>query len=242
MGKWQVIGAITVLVLAIGAWRVVSYEHERNAPVATKQPERRVLTDDESVVPKRMFINSLKSARELDGKPVWSKTGYEIPYYAYTSGKIHFAKEEGRLPPAQQLIVKTFVEATAPTDWTSSIVRGDKNAFVVFTEPGRVGEFAAPVATLSSGNDNWECDDLFYYQDPKTLYHWTPDVWHAVEQHTPVKGMSELQTAMAVGNLQQSDSKDVGNRTVSYTTVDQGQTHKFHVTFSGDKATSVSSQ
>jgi hypothetical protein len=54
--------------------------------------------------------------------------------------------------------------------------------------------------------------------------------------------MSELQTTMALGNLQQSDSKDLGDRTVKYTTVDQGQTRHFSVSFSGNKATSVTSQ
>jgi hypothetical protein len=67
-------------------------------------------------------------------------------------------------------------------------------------------------------------------------------VWQAVAQHTARQGMSELQTTMALGNLQQSDSKDLGNRTVKYTTVDQGQTHHFSVSFAGNKATSVSSQ
>jgi len=54
--------------------------------------------------------------------------------------------------------------------------------------------------------------------------------------------MSEKQTTMALGNLQQSDSKDPGNRTVKYTTLDQGQTRHLAVSFSGNKATSVSSQ
>ena len=58
-------------------------------------------------------------------------------------------------------------------------------------------------------------------------------------QHTAKQGMSEFQTTMALGNLQQSDSKNFGNRTVKYTTADQGQTHHFSVTFSGDKATSI---
>ena len=61
-------------------------------------------------------------------------------------------------------------------------------------------------------------------------------------QHTAKQGMSEKQTTMALGNLQQSDSKDFGNRTVKYTTVDQGQTHHFSVSLSGNKATSVTSQ
>jgi hypothetical protein len=54
--------------------------------------------------------------------------------------------------------------------------------------------------------------------------------------------MSEFQTTMALGNLQQSDSKNFGNRTVKYVTADQGQTRHFSVAFSGDKATSVNSQ
>ena len=243
MKKWQVFGAITVVVLLIAAWRVVSYERERNQPgVASNKPAQRQLTDDEMVVPKRMFIDSLKSARALNGKSIWMKTGYTVPYYAYRTGRIDFAHETGRLPPAQELQVKDFVEATTPPDWVSSIPRGPKNAFVVFTEPGRPGEFAAPVATLNGADSTWACDDIFFYEDPKTLYHWPAEVWQAVAQHTAKQGMSEMQATMALGNLQQSESKDPGNRTVNYTTIDQGQTHRYGVTFSGDKATSVSSQ
>jgi hypothetical protein len=67
-------------------------------------------------------------------------------------------------------------------------------------------------------------------------------VWQAATQHTAKQGMSEFQTTMALGNLQQSDSKNYGNRTVKYVTVDQGKTRHFSVAFSDDKATSVSSQ
>ena len=242
MKKWQVVGAVTLVVLLVAVWRILSYERERNQPVATHQPARRELTEDQMVVPKKMFIDSLKSAKELDGKSVWMKTGYTLPYYAYRTGRVVFAHEEGRLPPAQELQVKDFVQVTAPPDWLSSIPRGPHNAFVVFTEPGRTGEFAAPVATVDGENSSWQCDDIIFYQDPKTLYHWSADVWQAVGQHTAKQGMSEMQATMALGNLQQSGSKDPGNRTVSYTTIDQGQTHHFSVTFADDKATSVSSQ
>lgn len=242
MKTWQVIGAITLVVLAVAAWRILSYERERNQPVATNQTARRELTEDQMVLPKKMFIDSLKSAKELDGKSVWMKTGYTLPYYAYRTGRVVFAHEEGRLPPAQELQVKDFVQVIAPPDWVSSIPRGPHNAFVVFTESGRTGEFAAPVAIIDGENSTWQCDDIFFYQDPKTLYHWPADVWQAVAQHTAKQGMSEMQATMALGNLQQSGSKDPGNRTVSYTTIDQGQTHHYSVTFADDKATSVSSQ
>ncbi len=39
MKNWRIIGAITLLVLAIAAWRIISYERERNAPgVAINKP------------------------------------------------------------------------------------------------------------------------------------------------------------------------------------------------------------
>ncbi|HEY3988825.1 MAG TPA: hypothetical protein VGM02_05965 [Acidobacteriaceae bacterium] len=242
MKQWKIIGAITLVVLAIAAWRIVSYERERNAPgVAVNKPAEQPLSDDQMVVPRQMFIDSLKSARVLNGKSVWMKTGYTVIYYPYRGGRVAFAEPAGWLPPAQELQVKDFVEVTTPRDWVSSIPRGPKNVFVVFTEPDRSGTFAAPVASLDGPNSNWACDDIFFYQDPKSLYHWAPDIWQAVSQHTAKKGMSEFQATMALGNIQQSDSKDYGNRTVKYTTADQGQTHHFSVAFSGDKATSVSS-
>jgi hypothetical protein len=243
MKNWQIIGAITLLVLAIAAWRIISYEHERDAPgVVLNKPARQKISDDQLVFVRHMLIDSIKSARVLNGKSVWMKTGYTLPYYLYSTGRIAFSRPMGWLPPAQELQVKDFVAVTTPSDWASSIPRGTKNVFVVFTEPEQSGEFAAPVASLDGANSNWACDDIFFYDDPKMLYHWPAEVWQAVAQHTGKQGMSEFQTTMALGNLQQSDSKDYGNRTVKYVTVDQGNTRHFSVDFAGDKATSVSSQ
>jgi hypothetical protein len=243
MKTWKIIGAITLVVLAIATWRVISYERERNRPAVTvnKAPER-PMSADQLVYVKHMLIDSVKSARVLNGKSVWMKTGYTLVYYPYRTGRVVFTQPAGWLPPTQQLQVKDFVEVTTPRDWVSSIPRGPKNAFVVFTEPGRDGEFAAPVASLDGANSTWACDDIFFYDDPKTLYHWPADVWQAVSQHTAKQGMSEFQTTMALGNLQQSDSKNFGNRTVAYAMVDEGKTRHVSVAFSGDKATSVSSQ
>jgi hypothetical protein len=242
MKNWKIIGAITLLVLAIAAWRIISYERERNAQsVVANKPAQRPMSDDQLVYVKQMLIDSTKSARVLNGKSVWTKTGYTLVYYPYRTGRVVFTQPAGWLPPAQELQVKDFVEITTPPDWASSIPRGPKNVFVVFTKPGRDGEFAAPVASLDGANSSWACDDIFFYDDPKTLYHWPPDVWQAVSVHMAKQGMSELQTTMALGNLQQSDSKNLGNRTVKYVTIDQGKTRHFSVAFSGDKATSVTS-
>ena len=47
--------------------------------------------------------------------------------------------------------------------------------------------------------------------------------------------MNELQVAMALGTIQQSQSSDIGNRTVTY---DAGG-KKWSVSFQKDKATTV---
>jgi hypothetical protein len=47
--------------------------------------------------------------------------------------------------------------------------------------------------------------------------------------------MTELETAMALGVMQQSDSSNYGNRTVEY---DAGGKH-WSVTFENDKATQI---
>ena len=37
-----------------------------------------------------MLIDSMKSARVLNGKSVWMKTGYTVVYYPYRTGRIVF--------------------------------------------------------------------------------------------------------------------------------------------------------
>ena len=77
MKNWQIIGAITLLVLAIAAWRIVSYERERNAPgvVPTRlHGASSAMTD--GVCARRLLIDSMKSARVLNGKSIWTRTGY----------------------------------------------------------------------------------------------------------------------------------------------------------------------
>jgi hypothetical protein len=245
MKPWHILGGFTLLVLLVAAWRIHLYEKARNAPVATtSRYVEHPLSDEQLVTPKKMFIDSLQSARALDGKPVWMQVGYTVAYYPYHSRRIDFAHTAGTLPAAQQLDVKDVIEQTAPSSWQSRIPRGAKNAFVVFTEPGHDGEYAAPIATLGGADTatdtTWYCDQIFFYQDPRQLYHfWPADIWQAIDQHQAKSGMSETQAAMALGNAQQSDSTDYGNRTVLYTIEQPDKTRHVAVTFANGKATQV---
>lgn len=67
MKNWQIIGAITLLVFAVAAWRILSYEHERNSPgIVANRPAQRVVTEDQLTFVRKMLIDSVKSARVLN--------------------------------------------------------------------------------------------------------------------------------------------------------------------------------
>ena len=232
--KFALLILIPAVILAIGIWRI---HVARNRPVAVPpQAQERPLTQDEMVQPRKLFIDDLASARALVGKPVWIQAGYEMDYYPYTGHRVDFAHPAGVLPGAQRLDVVDVITQKAPASVVSRIPRGDKQAFVVFTMPGGSGQYATAVGYIEGTDSTYYCDNIFYYDDPRQMYNfWPAAVWQAIDQHRPITGMNELQTAMALGVIQQSDSSDYGNRTVYY---DAGPAH-WAVTFENDKATQV---
>ena len=238
MKTWQKIALILVpaiLIVAIGIWRI---NVARNQPGVAPQPkyQTRALTQDEMVQPRQLFIDDMKSARDLIGKPVWIQAGYELTYYPYAGHRIDFAHPAGALPGAQRLDIKDFTTAKAPASANTRIPTGDKQAFAIFTMPGDAKEYAVAVSTYQGTDSTWYCDKVFYYDDPRTMYNfWPANIWQAIDQHKPIVGMNELQTAMAAGVMQQSESSDYGNRTVYYDT----GTVRWSVTFENDKATQV---
>jgi hypothetical protein len=164
------------------------------------------------------------------------QAGYEMDYYPYAAHRIDFAHKVGTLPGAQRLDVKDVITQKLAAGVVNRIPRGDKQAFVVFTLPGDDKQYAAAVGYIQGTDSTYYCDNVFYYDDPRGMYtFWPAPVWQAIDQHKAIAGMNELQTAMALGVMQQSDSSDYGNRTVEY---DAGGTH-WAVTFENDKATQV---
>jgi hypothetical protein len=238
MKTWQKVTIVVLIPIAVLAIGILIINHRRNsepAVVPHAQPQR-ALSQDEMVQPRKLFIDDLKSARDLIGKPVWMQAGYEMDYYPYTAHRIDFAHKVGTLPGAQRMDVKDVITEKLPAGIATRIARGDKQAFVVFTMPGDDKQYATAVGYMQGTDSTWYCDTVFYYDDPRTLYNfWPAPVWQAIDQHKAINGMNELQTAMALGVMQQSDSSDVGNRTVEY---NAGPTH-WSVTFQNDKATQV---
>jgi len=240
MKTWQKVSLATLLVIAVFGVRMYFLWKERHAPIVQKaQPQERQLTSDDVVVPRKLFIDDLKSARTLIGKTIWVQAGFEMEYYPYAAHHVDFAHKSGLLPSVQALTIKDIVPEKAPANLASRVPHGDRQVYAVFTMPGDAKEYAVAIGYMQGSDSTYYCDDLFYYDDPHQMYkHWPADVWQAVDQHQAKTGMNELQVAMALGMIQQSDSSNYGNRAVSYN-VDGKQ---WTVSFEHDKATHVESQ
>jgi len=238
MKTWQKIGLLTLFVLILFGLRIYFIWRERHAAIVQPHPTvaERPLTQDEVVQPRKMYIDSLKSAQALNGKNVWIQSGYSLDYYPYAARRVNFKNRVGFLPGAQPLQIQDIITQKAPADLATRIPLGDKQVFAVFKLPNDDKDYAAAIGFIKGDDSTFFCDQIFYYDDPRQMYNfWGPQIWAAIDQHQAISGMNELQTAMALGVVQQSDSQDIGNRTVDY---DAGG-KKWSVTFQHDKATAI---
>ncbi len=240
MKTWQKVGLATLLVLVVFSIRIYFLWKERHEPMVQKpQQQQQMLTDDDIVTPRKLYIDDLKSAKVLVGKTIWVQAGFELDYFPYAGHSVNFAHKVGVLPSVQALEIKDIALAKAPASIASRIPLGDKQVYAVFEMPGDPRQYATAIGSMQGTDSTYYCDDIFYYDDPHQMYkHWPADVWQAVDQHQPKPGMNELEVAMALGVIQQSDSSSYGNRTVHY---DAGG-KQWNVSFQHDKATSVQAQ
>jgi hypothetical protein len=242
MKLWQKLVLLTLVVALIGGARVYFVWKSRQNPgvVMPKGAESKPLTQDELAVVTEYNFASFDQAKRLEGKPVWIKAGYSLPYYPYVGGKIEFAKRVGELPAAEKLSISKLIKAVAPAKEDNRVPHGTRQYYAVFTMAGspdaNAEVFAAPIGYVEGDNETLYCDQLFYYDDPRTIYdNWPKPVWDAVAAHEPKVGMTENQTRMAVGILMESSSQTQGDRTVTYHAGPKNWT----VTFANGVATQV---
>lgn len=238
MKTWQKVGILTLLVFLVAAVRIYFVWRERNAPsTAQKQAYQEWVPTNDDIVPiRKMYIDDVKSAKALVGKPVWMKAGFQMAYFPYNGHRIDFAHKAGVIPSVEKLDVQDIVQQAIPSDVQDSIPHGTKQIFAVFDKNGDKQQYAVPIGFAKGSDLTFYCDDMFYYDDPHSMYkHWPADVWKTVDAHQAKSGMSELQATMSLGHIQRSDSADYGNRTVYY----DSDGKKWAISFSKDKATSV---
>jgi len=240
---WQKILIPSLITLLIGGiYLFIVWKHRQNPGVATRQPQQHLCADDVAVV-RMEFPQHFDDVKELEGKSVWMKNGYSMPYYPYAAGRVGWTRPVGLLPAAQKLDVKKVIKAAAPTSVHDNIEHGGRQVMVVLTlpqgsPPGKE-EFATPVGFLQGNDEHYYCDQLFYYDDPHTIYsNWPRETWAAIDAHQVKPGMSELQTRMAIGMKADPDGQIEGSRTVDY---DVNGKH-IVVTYRDNRATQIQGQ
>jgi hypothetical protein len=195
--------------------------------VAQKAAGETVNKDDLAVV-RTLSPARFEDTQQLEGKPVWMKNGYVMPYYSYTGGRVAFAQRKGLIPAIQRLEVEKIVKQAAPASEDDGMGHGNRQAFAVFALAGSAELYATPIGVMAEDGEAYYCDVLFYYDDPHTIYNdWPQDVWAAIEAHQVKQGMSELQT--------HADRRVEGDRTVTF---DENGKH-WTVTFVNDRATVI---
>ena len=236
--KWGLAG---VLVLGAAIGGELLYLHHRNVldqtePATTRQTYS--ADPDALVFLKRQHPMSLKDEKDLRGQPLWVAAGNQMVYYPYP-GHIDFAHPVGVLAPIQKIIAKDAVEEKAKADRLNiRLPLGDKQVFLVFTEPDdATKQYATPVGFEQAGDHTFSTDDIYYYDDPHQLFNfWKPEQWKAIDEHRVIPGMSEHQTQVALGQVMTfSPDSTAGDRTVTFDNLQ----HPVDVTFVHDKATKI---
>jgi hypothetical protein len=231
---------ITFLVFVVAGGIEVGYLmwSRRDTSTPKKQEPSYSSNPDDYVTPRRIVPYDLASAKkELVGKPVWVKSGNNVPYYRYSAQNVNFSREAGLLPPLAKLQVKDVVLARKPAALKpGEVAVVKKEIMVVFEKAGEPGLYAASIGTNQGDDYTFFVNDLLFYEDPHELYkHWSPEIWNAIDQHKAIVGMSELQAGFALGTSGSVDSDKYGDRTIEFNNAGNPVT----VTFEKNKATQV---
>src|SRR5215831_1661464 len=82
---WKIVAIPTAITLAIASIYMFSVWKKRHSPAAGNVPEQKVTMDDVAVV-RMEFPAHFDDLKDLEGKSVWMKNGYTIPYFSYAGG------------------------------------------------------------------------------------------------------------------------------------------------------------
>lgn len=238
--------ALVVVVLIAGIRLALIYRSRHQSPAASKANPATKLTADDYVVPHRLHASDLVTLRELRGKPVWIRGGYQMTYYPYNpvTKRADFNHEAGVLAPIEQIEVRDVIQQPAPgsMEWkrvpgTNIRVRaGGEELLALFSKEGK--SYVFPLGQRSGRDYQIFADEVLYYQDPHQLYHhWPAEIWKAIEQHEARPGMNELQVQFAIG-IGTLESDDGGERVLHY--VNGGK--PLRVTFLNGRAQRIESE
>ena len=187
----RIIQLLLVVLIVVAAVRFVAIMRGR-AKTGVENPKPAAappLNREAYVVPKKLYISSLKSAQQLTKQPVWVKEGYRYTVYPFANHAADFKHPAGMLLPLEKLQIKDVVSVPAPKN---------RQVVAVFDQDGKA--YAVPIGLQEGSDFTFYADEMFFYEDPHDLYNfWPKETWEAIERHEAQKGMNEYQVAFAVG-------------------------------------------
>jgi hypothetical protein len=236
-GLKKSLAALTVvLLIAVGVrifliWRG---RQEANKPTIATEP---AYTDDQMILPRHLHQTDVADAKELNGKRIWVFAAGQLNAYPATPARMDYAHPGPLLLGAEPLEVVDFIEAKAPASIFSRVPKGDGQVILLFHRADDATKlWGTPVGYKEGKLYTFYIDECFFYDDPHALYkHWGPEKWKAIDEHRALKGMSEMQAQLALGQVSKPGPGSIGNRTVVYDNDGKPVT----MTFTKDKAVSI---
>jgi hypothetical protein len=237
------VGVTLGFLLVIGG--EIAYIHHKNneeLPVA-KSPYDQKIDDDDLVFIRKEHPVTLKDERDLIGKTIWVSAAAQMDYYRYANHHADYAHPVGTLPGAEELLVKDVFEQKPPGGRAVlRISAGQRHVLLAFTLPKSSDPnalYAVPVGNYDSTGYNFLTDDIFFYDDPHTLYkHWGPVMWAHIDKHEPAMGMNENQAMLSLGQVMVPHGDTMGNRSVTY----DNNGHPITITFENGKAVRIQNE
>ncbi len=239
MKPWKLALITTLVTLAIGGSYLFSvWRHRQDPGVLGRDSAGPATSVKEAAVPRTLSPRHFEDTLQLEGKSVWIKNGNTIAYFPY-AGRIDFSRRVGVLPPIQRLQIQKIVKSAVPPTLDDGMSHGSRQALAVFNLPGSTVQYAMPIGVMQGSEEAYFCDVLFFYDDPHTIYtNWPAATWAAIDAHQPIPGMSEEETRLAIGQDVHSESRTVGDRTVTY---NQAGKH-WTIAYVNDRATTIESK
>jgi hypothetical protein len=236
------IGGTIVMVLALGIRIGLIYRANHEEMPVPKDPYAAAkVNPDDLVFLRKERPDSLKDERTLIGKTLWISAGGQMDYYRDTGNHVDYAKPVGVLLGAEPVVIKGVFEEVAPASGVAvmRIAGGQRHVLLAFTLPKSSDPatlYAVPVGNFDDGRYNFFTDEIFFYDDPHTLYqHWGADMWSHIDKHEAVLGMSEDQAMMSLGQVLVPHGDTPGNRGVSF----DNNGHPVTIEFENDKAVKI---
>lgn len=226
--RMQLILLLLVVMSGLRFFFVMKARREAEEPAKPAPAPR--LSTDAYVLPPKLNAHDPVSAKALEGKTVWVRTGHSLTAFHASSAGADFNRQAGTLPPLARLEVEKVIVQKAP--------KADRQLMAIFKQQNKPGLLAASIGV--GRGDFWAVyiDELFFLKDPRELYnHWPTEVWQTIEKNEVRPGMNELQAGFALGLGIPQGGGTFGNRTLEF----QPPGRKVQVTFVNDRATDIKS-